>query len=575
MRYGSSASRAVSVMLTLAVLGARAAAQAPGLPEQGPTPYTPTLESYPDLPGWRGAFLRGLTDSAGQRFIIPNLDVLNPVSVMVITPTREDDVRFRLYKDNFDKPLREASTRGTAWTRFMIRTQGELRMLVSSHSGSGDYQLVIWVGDTIEVPVPSMFVPVSNVAMTGGPGGPNAGGNGQSGASAFGNTSPVTWAIAGSLAVIAVLLALIVFRKKGAQTRALLVLTCALTTLIPLTASAQNGVKVLKLNPDEIGVWKNSPNWVLEEQKKIYQQSEEYLLNKQAYQESVEKANQELLEKASKGVIKPPGYTPGTVNPFGQTGSPPSGGTPPGGGGTPPLGGGGTVKMPPGGGVGGGGTIKMPPGSGGGSGGGVPKMPGGGSGWGGKVGPGVASVFGPNLWMLPVAAAAFLYDFLTAMDQEAWPNYAGLPGIPTACAGPIPQGVMKGINEATWNGPCGSCYKDAHKDIEKVLPRFEKLRRLHARTVEVYNVSIAFGNAAAMVGGIITASEWMKIRNDIQKTYANYNNVYDAKNLELKEALMASMQKVAACELKYFNNPSWYDRYGFMFVMPILERHRR
>jgi hypothetical protein len=191
----------------------------------------------------------------------------------------------------------------------------------------------------------------------------------------------------------------------------------------------------------------------------------------------------------------------------------------------------------------------------------------------------VSTVFGPNWWAVPAAISAFLdfYEALTADDADAWPQYTppGMPGIPTACAAPIPPGVAKAINEVTWTGPCGECYEDAHKDIEKVLQRFEKLRRVHARTVRVYNTSIAFGGAAAMVGGIITGSEWMKIRNGIEAKYAEYNGVYDAKVVELTAALTAALQKVAACEMKYFNNPSWYDRYGFMFVNPVVERHRR
>jgi hypothetical protein len=191
----------------------------------------------------------------------------------------------------------------------------------------------------------------------------------------------------------------------------------------------------------------------------------------------------------------------------------------------------------------------------------------------------VSTVFGPNWWAVPAAISAFMdfYEALTADDANAWPEYSppGMPGIPTACMAPIPPGVAKAINEVAWTGPCGECYEDAHKDIEKVLQRFEKLRRVHARTVRVYNTSIAFGGAASMVGGIITAAEWMKIRNGIEETYKNYNGVYDAKVVELTAALTAALQKVAACEMKYFNNPSWYDRYGFMFVNPVVERHRR
>ena len=55
----------------------------------------------------------------------------------------------------------------------------------------------------------------------------------------------------------------------------------------------------------------------------------------------------------------------------------------------------------------------------------------------------------------------------------------------------------------------------------------------------------------------------------------DYNSIYDDKVEELSGALVSSLQKVAACEAQYFKNESWYERYGFMFVTPIVERHRR
>ncbi|MEO8193805.1 MAG: hypothetical protein ABI681_08130 [Gemmatimonadales bacterium] len=398
--------------------------------------------------------LQGTTDSAGHRFLLPELDVLQPVSVMLIAPSEKEDLTLRLYKDNFDKPLREASTRNQGNARFQIRTQGELRMMVTSNEGMKDYQLIIWVGDEVKIPVPSLYVPIANFAATTGaaPSQTSSGGP-PSGQINSGGSSIAIWIIAGSLLVIVALLAMIAMRRRSSQKTAVLFLVVALSALAPL--------KVWGQAPQQIGPsgvwssgWSNSPTGML-----------------------------------------------------------------------------------------------------------------------------ASTAFGPHWWALPASVDAFLqfYKALTAVDDGYWPEYTppGMPGIPTACATPIPPGVAKGINEVTWTGPCGECYKDAHEEIAKVLQRFEKLRRVHARTVEVYNTSITFGNGVAMVGGIITTSEWMKIRNGINENYARYHGVYDDKVVELTEALKASLQKVAACEVKYFNNPSWYERYGFMFVTPVVERHRR
>jgi hypothetical protein len=173
------------------------------------------------------------------------------------------------------------------------------------------------------------------------------------------------------------------------------------------------------------------------------------------------------------------------------------------------------------------------------------------------------------------AAILELFEALTPKDEALEPKYAGMPGIPTACVSSIPQGTAKAIGDVDWTGPCGECFAEAHDSVAATLQRFEKLRRVNATTKEVYDKSMAFGDAASKVGGIVTAAEWMKIRKGIAEEMDKYYVIYDDKVEELSATLVSSLKKVAACEDKYFKNPSWYDRYGFMFVNPVVERHRR
>ncbi len=86
---------------------------------------------------------------------------------------------------------------------------------------------------------------------------------------------------------------------------------------------------------------------------------------------------------------------------------------------------------------------------------------------------------------------------------------------------------------------------------------------------------MAFGDGAAGVGGVIATAGWMKVRAGIKAEMEKYYVVYDDKVEELTNDLTEALKKVAACEVKYFNNASWYERYGFMFVNPVVERHRR
>jgi hypothetical protein len=433
------------------VIAAQTIPAAPAPPQGAPSPapiYSPALKPLPQQPQWKSGMYQGATDSAGHRFVIANLDVLQPVAIMLISAKPEDDLTLRLFRDDFKTPLREASTGDHSTARFQIRTEGDLRMTVTSKQGVKPYQLLVLVGDEVKVPVPSLFVPISYAgapAPTGAAARTAAGAPATGGASS--GTSAITWIIAGSLLVIIILLAAILFRKKNVQKTAALIVAIALPALAPLSLSAQ-----APSPPAPISVadsWKQDAAALIEE---------------------LVKQNDKAAE-----ILK-------------------------------------------------------------------------------------------------------LFEALGPSDDGLWPQYTppGMPGIPTACVAAIPQGVAKSINEVSWTNPeCAECYKAAHEEIAKTLQRFEKLRRVDARTKEVYETAMTFGNGVAMVGGIITTAEWMKIRNGIKANMEKYYGTYDAKVVELTDALVAALQKVAACELKYFSNASWYERYGFMFVNPVVERHRR
>src|SRR5687768_11735519 len=129
--------------------------------KQGPPVYKPALKKLPETPRWKTAILQGSANTEGHRFHIPSLDLLQPVAVILVAPNAADDLTLKLFKDDFTKPLRESSTDDRGIARFQIRTQGDLRMIVSSKEGVKGYQLIVMVGDEVKIPVPSLFVPVS------------------------------------------------------------------------------------------------------------------------------------------------------------------------------------------------------------------------------------------------------------------------------------------------------------------------------------------------------------------------------------------------------------------------------
>lgn len=437
--------------------GARAlGAQIEALPtedQKGPKVHRPTLDPVPNMPGWKGAVLQGTTNTTGHRFIVPSLDVMQPVGVLLVPLDPSAKLTLKVFKDDFEKPLKESSTNGSAPARLQVRTQGPLRLTVSSAQGTGRYQLLMMVGSEIKPPVPSLFVPIS---MAGKPAATavaapasQAAADDESGKS--GGSNPVLWIIAGALLLIVAMLGMMLMRRNSAGKTPLILLAIAISGASASYLSAQQqplgyDVGEPEKVPMKEVVSQEAVEWI------------EWLVKKQSEQ---------------------------------------------------------------------------------------------------------------------AAAILELFEALTPKDEELEPKYAGMPGIPTACVSAIPKGTETAIGDVDWSGPCGDCFAQAHDSVASTLMRFEKLRRMNAQTKEVYEKSLAFGDAMSGVGGFRSALQWQKIRMGITEQMNKYYQVYDDKVEELSADLVSSMKTVAACEDKYFNNPSWYDRYGFMFVTPVVDRHRR
>jgi len=64
---------------------------------------TPQLKALPQTPGWKTAMLQGAADEQGHRFLVPSLDVLQPVAVILVPIESGDDLSLKLFKHNFEK----------------------------------------------------------------------------------------------------------------------------------------------------------------------------------------------------------------------------------------------------------------------------------------------------------------------------------------------------------------------------------------------------------------------------------------------------------------------------------------
>lgn len=121
------------------------------------------IEIAPDsrMPGGKSAFLQGEADTTDQRFIVQDTEVMQPISVGVYTREPGDDVRVRIVKDDWDKPEREANTGGSGKAELYFRTFDNFKIAVNAETPT-EYQLVVWVGDEIEMTPPAIAVPASD-----------------------------------------------------------------------------------------------------------------------------------------------------------------------------------------------------------------------------------------------------------------------------------------------------------------------------------------------------------------------------------------------------------------------------
>lgn len=103
------------------------------------------------------AFVEGTAGAAGDRFFVENLSIIQPVIVTLVAQNPEADVRLQLSKYRFDVADKSASTKGTGKATFKLRTQGEMKIVVTGTPGS-KYQLVVWAGPELKPEPPAVVL---------------------------------------------------------------------------------------------------------------------------------------------------------------------------------------------------------------------------------------------------------------------------------------------------------------------------------------------------------------------------------------------------------------------------------
>ena len=179
---------------------AAALAQNPD-PNDKTTVHPLTLEKHDQIPNGRIAMVEGEAGPEGVRLVVNKLSILQPAGVALVAFDKSDDLQLSLWKYAEDDERHEASTRGDGYASFQFRTEDDLQLRIVSPNGPKRYRLAVWAGDEVEVPLPSPFVPQSEVE------------NG---------TPVIMYVLTAGVLVIAALLGVIVLRKKNAAPALLL-----------------------------------------------------------------------------------------------------------------------------------------------------------------------------------------------------------------------------------------------------------------------------------------------------------------------------------------------------------------
>jgi len=135
------------------------------------------------LPNGKVSTWKGMATPAGDRYFTENLLVLQPIVVTVVAQNKGDKLHVTLAKMRWDDKQMEGTTGKDGKLILKTRTQGDLRVIVTSEGG-GDpkpYYLMVWVGDEIKPQLKPVVTSMKNYKPTGGvPGVPGAKGGGNS-----------------------------------------------------------------------------------------------------------------------------------------------------------------------------------------------------------------------------------------------------------------------------------------------------------------------------------------------------------------------------------------------------------
>lgn len=136
---------------------------------------------------------------------------------------------------------------------------------------------------------------------------------------------------------------------------------------------------------------------------------------------------------------------------------------------------------------------------------------------------------------------------------------AGAPALPSSCA----EGTA-----------CGECFATGRRQLDGMRINLERLRCTYTAYKRFVDASVAFGDSTSGIHAV-TGLAWQTERAGIMKEFDKLNATYDRKYREMLPNLQSALQKVGQCEAQFYNNPDWYNRFGFIYYTFMADRYKR
>ncbi|MGE3274159.1 MAG: hypothetical protein AB7O67_03535 [Vicinamibacterales bacterium] len=439
----------VCSLVVCAVLTATAA-YAQDVPAFGLAP-----KADPAVHNGKVVFAEAMVDRVGMRFLLPEINILQPVALAVATAREDDRVKVVLGRDRWDETIREQTTSDGA-TAFALHTQGDIRITLQPEGDEPVHVLLAaWVGDDV---TPEMAPILETQAPASG--------------------GWMTWVLGAGAVLLLAVAALFVLRRRSGPAAAAAILLAVVCSGGAVAAQG-GGTTVLGGGPPApIPPPSSLPRGALPPRTAVERTWNQIHNPNSPWNRSLDRFDDEFsrYENASR-----PFEAINTAAGLGRAAR--------------------------------------------------------------------------EFWE---ASDAFSNE-----DAGYTPdlNPDGMPDLPVGCA-------------MTDNAAgCAACYQQAQGKLQGMMLLLERLRAIGESTRRYTTAALAFGDNVSGIHGV-SGLAWQSQRGGIVQQLAGFERTYESKRQDMMGSLRRALDDVAACEAEYFDNPDWFNRYGFIYYQFMDARYK-